>query len=220
MSHARHSRPDSSLNSRSAMHRQGAGSVPRMRACSDEQRARAYEIASRCTIRQTIRDGRGAVRDAPCSEHSEEARMTTAIGASTPFEARDATRFGGLARLSAVPAHDRAEIEVRAPFTGELLGRIPRGTESDVESAVQRARSAQPRWAALSIAERAAVFTRFQALVLERREEIVDLIQLESGKARRHAFEEILDTAVVARHYAVHARRYLRPKRRAGAFPL
>lgn len=145
--------------------------------------------------------------------------MTTAIGASAPFEARGGARFARLAGLSAVPGQDRAEIEVRAPFTGELLGRIPRGTESDVESAVQRARSAQPRWAALPIAERAAVFTRFQALILERREEIVDLIQLESGKARRHAFEEILDTAVVAQHYAVHARRYLRSKRRAGALP-
>lgn len=143
-----------------------------------------------------------------------------AIGAAVPPATEIEARYRELAGLSAVPRLDRAEIDVHAPFTGALLGRIPRGTESDIDAAVQRARLAQPRWAGTPIADRAAVFTRFQSLLLERREEIVDLIQLESGKARRHAFEEILDTAVVAQHYAVHAAKYLRPKRRAGAFPL
>lgn len=46
------------------------------------------------------------------------------------------------------------------------------------------------------------------------------MIQRESGKARRYALEEILDTALVARHYAVHAERYLKPRRRRGAIPL
>src|SRR5262249_7868802 len=37
--------------------------------------------------------------------------------------------------------------------------------------------------------------------------------------ARRHALEEILDTAIVARYYAWHAERLLRPRRRMGAIP-
>lgn len=127
-------------------------------------------------------------------------------------------RFAALAALSAVAMDAREAIEVRAPFTGALLGRIARGTEADVDAAVNAARAAQPQWAATPVAERGAVLTRFQGLLLDRREAIVDLIQLESGKARRHAFEEILDTAVVAQHYAVHARHYLRARRRAGAF--
>ncbi len=130
------------------------------------------------------------------------------------------SRYASLAALSAVPSLDRTSIDVLAPFTGALLGRIPRGTESDIDAAVKTARQAQPAWAAIPIARRSVVFTRFQSLLLAHREEIVDLIQLESGKARRHAFEEILDTAVVAQHYAVHAARYLRPRRRAGAFAL
>lgn len=146
--------------------------------------------------------------------------MTMATGAAAPPAARMNGRFRALAALSAVPHLDRAEIEVRAPFTGAVLGVIPRGTEADIDAAVQGARRAQRQWSATPIGERCAVFTRFQSLLLERQEEIVDLIQLESGKARRHAFEEILDTAVVAQHYAVHAPRYLRTRRRAGAFPV
>ena len=56
--------------------------------------------------------------------------------------------------------------------------------------------------------------------MLARQEQLLDLIQLESGKARAHAFEEVADTAIVSRHYARRAGSYLRPRRRQGAFPL
>ena len=146
--------------------------------------------------------------------------MTLATEAARSGIAAIDPRFAALAALSAVSPRDRSEIDVHAPFTGALLGRIRRGTVADIASAVDAARAAQPRWAATPVGERGAVFTRFQSLLLDRREAMVDLIQLESGKARRHAFEEILDTAVVAQHYAVHARHYLRTRRRAGAFAL
>ena len=56
--------------------------------------------------------------------------------------------------------------------------------------------------------------------MLARQDELLDIIQLESGKARRHAFEEILDVAIVARYYARSAERHLRTQRRRGALPL
>ena len=68
--------------------------------------------------------------------------------------------------------------------------------------------------------DRAHIFLRFHDLLLNRQKEVLDLIQLETGKARRHAFEEVLDTAVVARYYARHAEAVLRPGRRLGALPL
>ena len=108
-------------------------------------------------------------------------------------------------------------MEVRAPFTGAVLGMISAGRECDVELAVARARAAQPAWAARSFAARARIFLRFHDLILERQAEVLDLIQLETGKARRHAFEEILDTAVVSRYYARHAEKLLRPRRRKDA---
>jgi len=114
--------------------------------------------------------------------------------------------------------HDR--MEVRAPFTGAVLGILPVARPEDMEFAVRLARPAQALWAERTFAARAGIFLRFHGLLLDRREQALDLIQLESGKARAHAFEEILDTAVVARYYARRARKFLRPRRRKGALPL
>ena len=114
----------------------------------------------------------------------------------------------------------RDEIEVEQPFTGGRLGTTPACTAEDVEAAIERAREAQRAWARTSFAQRRAILLRYHDLVLDRQDEILDLLQLESGKARRHAFEEVLDGAIVARYYAHTAEGFLRPRRRQGAFPL
>ncbi|MFF1417249.1 succinic semialdehyde dehydrogenase [Streptomyces sp. NPDC058280] len=105
------------------------------------------------------------------------------------------------------------------PFTGEKLADLPESTPEDVATAFGRARAAQPGWAALPVRQRAAVLLRFHDLVLERQAEVLDLIQLETGKARLHAHEEIQAVAVAARHYGRTAPSYLRPKRHTGAIP-
>lgn len=110
-------------------------------------------------------------------------------------------------------------IVVRAPYTGAQIGTIPAGTAADLEVAVERARAAQTAWSKRTFSDRADIFLRFHDLLLERQDEVLDLIQWETGKARRHAFEEILDTTIVTRYYARRAERLLRPRRRKGALP-
>ena len=113
------------------------------------------------------------------------------------------------------------EHRLRTPMTGGPLGTVTLSTEEDVEQAFARARAAQPTWAARPVKDRASIVLRYHDLVLARRSELMDLVQLESGKARRHAFEEIADVATCSRHYGRGAARYLKPQRRApGAFPL
>ncbi|MGB3634094.1 MAG: succinic semialdehyde dehydrogenase [Rubrobacteraceae bacterium] len=112
------------------------------------------------------------------------------------------------------------EIAVEMPFTGEALGHIPQCTTEDVEEATQRSRAAQKRWMETSFSERKGIFLRFHDLVLNRQKEVLDLIQQENGKARKHAFEEVLDTAITARYYANTAEKHLKPRRRQGALPL
>ncbi len=130
----------------------------------------------------------------------------------------DRSRLDALAaRLTTVGP--REPMEVEKPFTGEALGTVPRCTAQDVEAAIVRARVAQAAWRHTSFAQRKRVLLRFHDLVLARQDEILDLIQLESGKARRHAFEEVLDVAIVARYYANTAQRHLRTHRRRGALP-
>jgi acyl-CoA reductase-like NAD-dependent aldehyde dehydrogenase len=130
------------------------------------------------------------------------------------------TPFAELVSGVTIGSGVRTQIEVRAPFTGAVIGSLPAGRSDDVERAISIARGAQPAWAARSWPERARIFLRFHDLLLERQDEVLDLIQIESGKARAHAFEEVLDTAVVARYYARRACRFLRPRHRKGALPL
>ncbi|GAA2487630.1 succinic semialdehyde dehydrogenase [Streptomyces thermolineatus] len=105
------------------------------------------------------------------------------------------------------------------PFTGERLAELPSSTAEDVEEAFRRARTAQKAWARVPVRRRAAVLLRYHDLLLKRQDEILDLVQLETGKTRLHAHEEVLAVAVAARHYGRKAPAYLRPRTLTGAVP-
>lgn len=107
----------------------------------------------------------------------------------------------------------------RAPATGAPLAEVPASTPDDVAAAAGAARAAQPAWARTPLADRARVLLRFHDLVLDRQSEVLDLIQLENGKARASAYEEVADVALVARHYARRAAHYLAPQRVRGLVP-
>jgi aldehyde dehydrogenase (NAD+)/succinate-semialdehyde dehydrogenase/glutarate-semialdehyde dehydrogenase len=110
--------------------------------------------------------------------------------------------------------------EISAPFTGEPLAELPLSTAEDVRDAHTRAREAQAAWAALPARARALPFLRLHDAILDRREEILDVVQWETGKARRHAFEEVADVAGCSLYYARRAPGLLETRRRAGLFPL
>jgi succinate-semialdehyde dehydrogenase/glutarate-semialdehyde dehydrogenase len=115
---------------------------------------------------------------------------------------------------------ERDRVEIEQPFTGKPLGSVPSSEPEDVEAAFERARAAQEQWAKTSFDDRKRVLLRYHDLILSRQDEILDLLQLESGKARRHAFEEVLDVAIVSRYYANTAEEHLKPRRRGGALPV
>jgi acyl-CoA reductase-like NAD-dependent aldehyde dehydrogenase len=131
----------------------------------------------------------------------------------------DDTQLERLASQIALAPGEHEFIPVVSPSTGAVFSQLPLGKAADVDLAVYNARAAQPEWAGRSFRERRRIFLRFHDLLLARQHEVLDLIQIETGKARRHAFEEILDTAVTTRYYANHAQRLLRPRRRRGALP-
>ncbi|MEH0934316.1 succinic semialdehyde dehydrogenase [Micromonospora psammae] len=107
-----------------------------------------------------------------------------------------------------------------SPLTGAATVVVPSSGPADVDAAFADAAGAQRAWAALPVTRRAAVLLRLHDLVLDRQADGLDLVQLEAGKARRHAVEEILDVAITARYYARATARLLRPRRRGGALPL
>src|SRR5512146_2742398 len=108
---------------------------------------------------------------------------TTATGVTTPPVPDRLDRLTSSVVSGAVPGGTTTT--VLTPFTATPLVELPVSAASDVTTAYERARAAQTSWAALPPVQRAAPFLRFHDVVLDRREEILDIIQLETGKARR-----------------------------------
>lgn len=122
-----------------------------------------------------------------------------------------------LANASVGPGAQR--VRILAPFDGLPLYDLPLADEHDVAAAVASVRAGQQSWANRPLSARARVMLRFHDLVLARREEGLDIVQWETGKARRDAMEELLDVCLNARHYARDARRLLAPRRHRGGLP-
>ncbi len=129
----------------------------------------------------------------------------------------EAQRFVELATriASKVP---RASQTIYRPSDGQALAELPLCEAEDVLHAAQVARAAQQVWAKTDPKERARVLLRFHDLLLERQDEVLDMVQLETGKARRHAFDELIDAAINAQFNATRGVGWLRPRRAGGTF--
>ncbi len=121
---------------------------------------------------------------------------------------------------SRVVAGGTETVTTRCPFNGQPLAVLPQSTPEDVVEAFRRARRAQERWAATPVGERAEVMLNLHDLILDRQDEITDLICWESGKSRKHAFDEPLHVAMTARYYARTHERHLAPARTVGVLPV
>ncbi|MEU3983966.1 succinic semialdehyde dehydrogenase [Streptomyces sp. NPDC026672] len=122
-------------------------------------------------------------------------------------------------RLTRGIAASGEAVTTHAPFTGQPLAQIPQAGVDDVERAFAAARVAQREWAAVSLKERARLFVRFHDTLLARQDEILDLLQWETGKARHDAFDELLEAATASLYAGRQAPSVLRTRRRQGAFP-
>ena len=79
------------------------------------------------------------------------------------------------------PGRRGAILKDTDPYTGKTLAEIQMADQSDLDEAYQSAAKAQPAWAALLPAERAAVMYRFAAIMDARRGEIIDWLIQEAG---------------------------------------
>ncbi|MEX1038373.1 MAG: succinic semialdehyde dehydrogenase [Acidimicrobiia bacterium] len=111
------------------------------------------------------------------------------------------------------------QIPVFAPSNGARIGSIPQAGDEDVARAIERSRQAQSDWKQLSPTTRGRIFTRFHDLLIDRADQAMDLVQLEAGKARVSAFEEVYDTIATTRYYVNTAPGLLKRRRRAVSFP-
>lgn len=100
-----------------------------------------------------------------------------------------------------------------APATGELLGELQAATRDEVHAVVERARRAQAAWGVLPIEERCERLLRLRDALVDRVEEIVEVISRECGKPRGEALtQEVTVTVDLLTYYCKNAPRILAPR--------
>jgi acyl-CoA reductase-like NAD-dependent aldehyde dehydrogenase len=99
------------------------------------------------------------------------------------------------------------------PATLETVGEIPIQSAADVAEAVRRCKVAQVAWGALSLQRRLHVLRRYQTVLVENRDRIVETIWKETSKPRTEALVEIFTVLEMIRHYRCTAAKLLAPRR-------
>jgi betaine-aldehyde dehydrogenase len=102
-----------------------------------------------------------------------------------------------------VTSADADTVEVTSPTTGEVLGTVRVAGHDEVDAAVAAARSALPRWAQTSPAERGAALGRLADALTARKGELADLATAEIGSPRSWStFGQVITATGVLRAYA------------------
>ncbi len=104
-----------------------------------------------------------------------------------------------------VPASDGAVLEVADPATGEVIATVSSATAEDAIAAVAAAHEAGPAWAATAPRVRGEVLRRTFERMIAERDEIAELIVLESGKSWADAVAEVNYAAEFFRWFSEEA---------------
>ena len=112
------------------------------------------------------------------------------------------------------------QVTIVNPSTGKKIYDLPQLSVAQVAKAVADARLAQPAWAKTSVKERSKALFRLHDLMLENQDNLMDLLQLETGKSRAHAFEELAGSLGAARYNAKVAPKTLKNQKTFSGAPL
>ena len=89
------------------------------------------------------------------------------------------------------------------PATGEPIGDVPDMSADEVRAAVARARAAQVEWGRVPLAHRCKRVLKFAEVLMERAEEVIDLLVREAGKTRLEALGmEVVLVADLVRYFS------------------
>lgn len=86
---------------------------------------------------------------------------------------------------------NREVIEVKSPYSGEVIGHQVLATMEDTEQALQAAFEAKKEIAAIPAHKRARILKKAAFLLEERKEEFATLISLELGKPLKNTLDEV-----------------------------
>jgi 1-pyrroline dehydrogenase len=105
-----------------------------------------------------------------------------------------------------VDAVEGGTMEVLNPATGEVIAEVPRGTQADVDRAVEAAQKALPEWLETTPQERSEALLKLAAAIDENTEELAELESQNVGKPLSYARDEMPVSADNIRFFAGAAR--------------
>jgi 1-pyrroline dehydrogenase len=105
-----------------------------------------------------------------------------------------------------VDAVEGGTMEVLNPATGEVIAEVPRGTQADVDRAVEAAKKALPEWLETTPQERAEALLKLAAAIDDNTEELAELESQNVGKPLSYARDEMPVSADNLRFFAGAAR--------------
>jgi 1-pyrroline dehydrogenase len=105
-----------------------------------------------------------------------------------------------------VEAVEGGTMEVLNPATGETIAEVPRGTQADVDRAVEAAKKALPEWLDKTPKDRMELLLKLADLIEENGEELARLESLNVGKPMSIARDEMPFSADNLRFFAGAAR--------------
>ncbi len=111
-------------------------------------------------------------------------------------------------------------IAIVDPLTGSKLHDLEAHSAKDVALMFQEGREAQPAWNDLGVKARAQIAHRLVDVFIKHQEDLMDILQRETGKSRMHAFEEVTGALAAITYYAKVAPKLLKRKRVKGGVPL
>ena len=110
-------------------------------------------------------------------------------------------------------------ISVIDPLTGNQLHEIESHSAQDVSLRFFEARKAQAAWSATPATKRAKIASSIADAISTRQEELMDVLQRETGKSRAHAFEEVTGALGAISYYAKVTPKLMRRKKVKAGVP-
>lgn len=104
-------------------------------------------------------------------------------------------------------ADDGGEFPVHDPSTGDVIGYASNGGRAESEEAIAAAAAAFEEWAGKTPYQRAAILSEAHAIMLERREELAQLMTLEQGKPLKASRNEVTYASDFLSWFAEEAKR-------------
>lgn len=114
----------------------------------------------------------------------------------------------------------KSTVAVLNPFSGKRIYELPQLGADDVAAAAERLRDAQAAWAQTPASQRAAVLIAAFDSYLDNQDKLLDVLQLETGKSRAHAFEEVSGVLQAALYYGKRSAKILQRERTKPGVPI